>query len=113
MSEDDWHDPGIRCVGMFLSGQGLEDADERGRKLTDENFLLLLNAHHEDIGFLLPAACRCARWNAWMDTSRDGGLRAADTYAAGAVYPLQARSMVVLMERGKNGKKEELNEVPA
>jgi isoamylase len=113
MSEDDWRDPGIRCLGMFLSGQGLEDADERGRKLTDENFLLLLNAHHEDIGFLLPAACRCARWNAWMDTSRDGGMRAADTYAAGAVYPLQARSLVVLMERGKNGKKEELNEVPA
>jgi len=45
-----------------------------------------------------------------MDTSRDGGLRPADTYDGSAVYPLQARSLVVLMERRKNGKKEEPNE---
>jgi hypothetical protein len=48
-----------------------------------------------------------------MDTSRDVGLRPADTYNAGAVYPLQARSLVVLMERRKNGKKEDPNEAPS
>ncbi|HYW37101.1 MAG TPA: hypothetical protein VE957_03230 [Terriglobales bacterium] len=48
-----------------------------------------------------------------MDTSRENGLRPADTYDAGAVYPLQARSLVVLMERRKNGKKEEPNEAPS
>jgi hypothetical protein len=45
-----------------------------------------------------------------MDTSREAGLRAAESYDAGAVYPLQARSLVVLMERRKNGKKEEPSE---
>ena len=33
--------------------------------------------------------------------------------AAGAAYPLQARSMVVLMERRGNGKREESNEAPS
>ena len=42
-----------------------------------------------------------------MDTSREGGLRPADTYDSGATYPLQARSVVVLMERRENGTKEE------
>jgi hypothetical protein len=45
-----------------------------------------------------------------MDTSREGGLRSVDTYDAVATYPLQARSMVVLLERRGNGKKEESNE---
>src|ERR1700684_2665389 len=47
MSEDQWRDPSVRCMGMFLSGQGLDETDERGRNLGDENFLILLNAHHE------------------------------------------------------------------
>jgi len=67
-------------------------------------------AHHEDVGFTLPASCRCSRWSAWIDTSREAGLRPAETYDSGAVYPFWARSLVVLMERRNNGKKEEPNE---
>ncbi len=109
MSEDEWRDASIRCLGMFLSGQGLDENDERGRKLSDENFFMLFNAHHEDVAFTLPAFRPGSRWGAWMDTSREGGLRTVETYDGGAVYPLQARSMVVLMER-RNGKKEEAKE---
>ena len=109
MSEDEWRDTSILCLGMFLSGQGLNETDERGRKVSDENFLVLLNAHHEDVEFTLPATRAGLCWNAWMDTSREDGLRPADTHDAGTAYPLQARSMVVLMERRKTGKKEEPN----
>ena len=117
MSEDEWRNPEARSLGMFLAGQGLEETDARGRKLGDENFLVLLNAHHEDIPFTLPIFHPGSRWVAWMDTSHDDGLRAADTRESGAVYPLQARSLVILMERRlmerKNGKKEETNEAPS
>jgi isoamylase len=114
MSEDEWRDPSVSCLGMFLAGQGLDETDERGRKIGDENFLVLLNAHHEDVAFTLPAFHLGARWSGWMDTSREGGLRLVETYDAGTAYPLQARSLVVLMERrgnaGGNGKKEESHE---
>jgi isoamylase len=113
MGEDEWRDPSVRCLGMILSGQGLNETDERGRKLTDENFLVLFNANHEDVGFTLPVTRPGVRWSAWMDTSREEGLKPADTYDSGLPYPLQARSMVVLMERRKNGKKEEPNEAPS
>jgi glycogen operon protein len=102
---------------MFLAGQGLNETDGRGRKLWDQNFLVLLNAYHEDVGFTLTAFRPGARWIAWMDTSRAGGLHTSDSYDGGTVYPLQARSMVVLMEEpGGNGsgngsgRKEEANE---
>ncbi|HYW37102.1 MAG TPA: hypothetical protein VE957_03235 [Terriglobales bacterium] len=29
ISEDEWRDPSVRCLGMFLSGQGLDETDER------------------------------------------------------------------------------------
>ncbi len=105
MSEDEWRDPSVHCVGMFLSGQGLDESDERGRKVSDDNFLVLLNSFHEDEDFKLPPFSPGARWLAWMDTSRGAGLRPADDYEAGSVYKLQARSMVVLMElRGQRSK---------
>ncbi|HVI09236.1 MAG TPA: glycogen debranching protein GlgX [Candidatus Binatia bacterium] len=108
MTEDEWRDPQARPLGVFLSGQGLEETDDRGRKYVDENFLLLLNAHHEDVSFVLPEFRPNTAWTAWMDTSREDGLRAAGAYECGAGYPLQARSLVILMERrGSNGKKEE------
>ncbi len=113
MTEEEWRNSTIHCLGMFLSGQGLEETDGRGRKVGDENFLLLLNAYHEDVSFTLPAFRPGDRWIAWMDTSRENGLRTADTVDGGKAYPLQARSMVVLMERRSNGgnnKKEESNE---
>ena len=58
MSEDEWRDPSVRCLGMFLSGQGLDETDERGRKVGDENFLVLLNAHHEDVDLHCQYWCR-------------------------------------------------------
>jgi len=108
MSEDEWRDPLLHCLGMFLSGQGLDETDERGRNLSDENFLVLLNAYHEDMEFTLPAFRIGARWTAWMDTSREAGLRTVETSDAGTAYSVQARSLVVLMERRGNGKKEQV-----
>ena len=32
MTEEEWPDASVRCLGMFLSGQGLDETDERGRK---------------------------------------------------------------------------------
>jgi glycogen operon protein len=99
MTEDEWRDPSLHCLGMYLSGQGLDETDVRGRKLSDESFLLLLNAYHEDVPFMLPAFHPSERWITWMDTSIGNGLRPGKTHEAGTPYQLQARSMVVLMER--------------
>jgi pullulanase/glycogen debranching enzyme len=72
-----------------LSFDRRDNATGMPRKLNDENFLMLLNAHHEDVQFKLPAPPPGVRWSAWMDTSREGGLRPAEAHEAGAAYPLQ------------------------
>jgi glycogen operon protein len=112
MSEEAWRDPSVQCLGMLLSGQGLGETDERGRPIHDDNFLVLFNAHHEDVGFTLPPALSSSQWSAWLDTSQQGGLRPVGTYAAGTVYPLQARSLAVLTEPHSNSIQVRSDETP-
>ena len=87
MSEEEWRNPAVHSLGMFLSGQGLEETDERGRKLSDTDFLVLLNAYHEDVQFTLPEIRKGSRWIAWMDTSREEGLRPAGTHDSAQHIP--------------------------
>jgi hypothetical protein len=39
---------------VYLIGEALEEQDERGQWVKDDDFLLLLNGHHEAIRFTLP-----------------------------------------------------------
>jgi glycogen operon protein len=53
MTKNDW-ESGERTVGMFLNGEEIASPDEKGQRILDESFLLLFNAHHEDVTFTLP-----------------------------------------------------------
>ena len=65
----------------------------------DDTFLLLLNAHHEPIPFILPAHEARVRWELVLDT-RDWEVRPRlSTFRAGDNYPLEARSLAVLRLR--------------
>ncbi|MGH8299658.1 MAG: glycogen debranching protein GlgX, partial [Steroidobacteraceae bacterium] len=55
MTETDWGVPFARCLGLYLAGAAIERRDRRGRLVTDNNFVLLCNAHHEPIPFQLSA----------------------------------------------------------
>ena len=48
MTKNDW-ESGERTVGMFLNGEEIDAPDEKGQRILDESFLLLFNAHHEDV----------------------------------------------------------------
>lgn len=94
MSDEEWDNGFARCFGMFLAASGLEERDAQGRRLRDANFLLLFNAHHERLPFELPAGESERSWEVLFDTH--AGEREAERHAAGAAYPLEGRSMVLL-----------------
>jgi glycogen operon protein len=62
MAEDNWRDPLARCIGLRLAGDGIEEVDARGERITDDTLLVLLNAHHEALPFILPAHRPGVRW---------------------------------------------------
>ena len=55
---------------VFLSGRGLDERDERGRTIVDNDFLVLVNAHYETVEFKLPAQPEDARWVLRVDTTQ-------------------------------------------
>jgi isoamylase len=56
--------------------------------IRDDNFLLLINAHHELIPFQIPGFHGRVRWQIAIDTT-DPELRSAEKhYARGSVFPL-------------------------
>ena len=100
MTDQEWQQSFARCLGLFLAGEGLDERDDRGQPVRDVNFLLLLNAHHEEITFMLPAYHPEQAWHTELDTARDAGLGPDVAYRGGQAYPLQGRSLVLLRETG-------------
>jgi len=84
---------------MFLSGEAVDEVDEKGRPVKDENFLFVMNAHHEEIPFLLPTVLSGMLWIVLIDTSCQTDRSADIQYEAGTSYPLQAQSLALLVQR--------------
>lgn len=99
MDDEDWSHGMIRCIGLLLNGQLMEEFDAQGHLLRDDVLLLLFNAYHETIPFTLPGAEDGPVWRVLLDTSNPDD----DTmtpWSPGSCYPLQGRSVALLSQDG-------------
>jgi glycogen operon protein len=69
MTEHAWGLDHARALAVFLSGDGLNEFDGRGRPVHDDNFVLLFNAAPGEVAFTLPAALGLGRGQWLVDTS--------------------------------------------
>ena len=102
MTDEEWAQDFARCLGVALSGASIDEVNERGQRVHDENFLLLMNAHFEEILFTLPVPSGGAGWIVLIDTSCHTSGDANRFYFGSTSYPLQARSLALLVERASN-----------
>jgi isoamylase len=98
MTEQEWHSPDLRTLGMYLDGDGIRQRGPRGERLTDESYLLVLHAGAEDTTFALPGLPWASGWEVVVDTTYADGRPpvGADRPAGGLDLPLTARSAVLL-----------------
>jgi glycogen operon protein len=96
MSDEQWREHHARALGMLLMGKSLEFCGPRGRPLRDDDFLLLISAHHEDLAFRLPDWPPGERWQRVLDSARPGDWPDGAAFAAGDAYALKARSLALL-----------------
>lgn len=54
MNERDWEESSVLTLGVILTGDAITETDGYGRRIIDDTFLILLNAHHEAVTFKLP-----------------------------------------------------------
>jgi isoamylase len=98
MTEVDWTNGFARAVAVFLNGDALLAPDKRGQRVSDDSFLLVFNAHYENIEFTVPRHEYGTWWSVLLDTADDAGGSSdtGDTFAPGDQVPVAARSLVVL-----------------
>jgi isoamylase len=100
MTDEEWNAGFVRCFGMALGGEAMEEWDERGERITDDNFLLLMNADGGSIDFTLPDFGRSRGWTLVLDTARPELEEGARAFRDGVTIAMEGRSMVVLVEDG-------------
>jgi glycogen operon protein len=96
MSDVEWEDGLVRCLGLLLNGALMDEWDTHGQHVHDDIMLLLLNAHHEALPFVLPGVEQGPAWELLLDTAQPKMERAV--YTPGECYALQGRSLVLLRQ---------------
>jgi isoamylase len=95
MTNRDWQTGG-RVLGMFLNGEEIPTHTPRGERILDDSFLVLFNAHHEDVTFALPTKRFGERWALEIDTADPDATVGETVVGARSEVVVTARSLVVL-----------------
>ena len=91
--DSDWHDDGLRTIGMYLDGRGLRHRDRRGRVIIDDSYLLVLHSGPEPVKFVLPSAPWGTSYELVIDTSqRCGEPTATNLVSGGEPFALLPRA---------------------
>ena len=98
MDDADWESGFAKSVAVFLNGDAIPDRDERGRQVTDDRFLLVLNAHDEPIDWRLPRH-RVAGWTVALDTA--GELVVGSHVEPSKPFCAPARACTLLVAPGR------------
>jgi isoamylase len=96
MTDEEWGTSFVRTLGMMLSGDTIDVRDYQGEPIRDDTFLLLTNAHHEPLPFILPGE-EDVGWELILDTQVEAGfLERPKKLAAGDELEVRDRSLCLL-----------------
>ena len=96
MTDQDWGTWYARAMTVFLNGDAIAEPDEQGHRVTDDSFLVLINASEEDITFTLPGPGLGKHWSEALDTAPAVDSQPHESLEAGAQVVVEARSMLFL-----------------
>jgi glycogen operon protein len=90
--EQHWQDPTLRCFGMLLDGRAQTSGiRQRGKEAT---LLIIYNAHHEGVDFILPECEGGREWSLLVDTNMPEN-HAKRAFKVGSSYVVSGRSLVL------------------
>jgi glycogen operon protein len=100
MTGEDWNSGYARSLAVCVNGDAITEPDPRGERITDADFVLLINAHSDPVTFRVPAGIGAAGagWELVVDTAGSDELPAAAP-GADLVVGVAARTMMVLRAR--------------
>jgi glycogen operon protein len=92
MSNEQWEEGHGRCMGILLDGRAQETGIRR--KGADATLLLVVNAHHDIVNFLLPEVPDGGFWTCMIDTNQPS-IRGQERFEFGRQYSVTGRSLLL------------------
>jgi isoamylase len=99
MTEADWNRPSGRCLGVQIPEAVPEEGELSEDRRRAARLLLLFNAHHESLGFVLVSPPAGHGWEVLVDTAQPKRTGNVLTFRGAETYPLQGRSAALLRSR--------------
>jgi glycogen operon protein len=93
MAEMEWNAEHVRCIGVRLSGDAIDELDENGAPIVGDTLLYLLNAGADPIPFRLPSFVTRPQWECLLDTADED--RSGQRFDGGCAYRLADHSLAV------------------
>jgi glycogen operon protein len=100
MTTEDWEREDAHALGVFINGDELLEVTRYGEHIADDSFLLLLNAHYEDVDFVLPDERYGNRWVVELTTADREERQRGKEQDAGGPVAVMSRSLLLLKRVG-------------
>ena len=94
MTDEAWNAPFVRSLGVLMVGNAIDDVDERGRLVSGDTLLILLNAHFESRA-VRAARRRATGTNGCASSTPSRRSPPEARFDGGTKYPLQGRTVVL------------------
>ncbi len=95
MTDADWKPKTTAAFGLRLAGDAIDEVDRRGRPVTDDTLLILLNPTWKPVPFVLPVQSGETRWEVLLDTKESRPAPRPTKVKGGTKYKLEARSLAL------------------
>jgi glycogen operon protein len=95
MNDDAWNAGFVKSLGVRFAGDRMNEVDERGEPIVGDTMLLLLNAHHDDIDFVLPVTNPNHCWELLFDTAVNAAIPTV-ILSGSDPYVLHGRSLALM-----------------
>ena len=101
MAEENWTEGGAKCMGVIIDGRAQPTGiRKRG---SDRTLLLIVNAHHDLVGFTLPEVSLGLGWELLVDTNQPE-LEGLPRFEIGTSYGVTGRSLLLFdLEAERSG----------
>jgi glycogen operon protein len=69
MTQENWNNDFAKSLAVYLNGRALRTQGPKGEAITDDNFYIIFNAHHEPLRYKIPVRKYGRNWYKIIDTA--------------------------------------------
>ena len=99
MTEENWKQDFAKCLAVYLNGHGIHSLDYDGKRIVDDSFYVIFNAHNEPVEYKLPTRRYGANWIKILDTNQNFvAEQGGEKFSANAKVKVEGFSVVLLKQ---------------